>query len=218
MPKYGDNISATSSGVPTGWSCQSCLTRFSHAHGALDLALVAAHGLAVAAQDLILALDRLEASPQVVGIRVLRDQLESHLLAAAADQDRESRLERRRVVADVDGVVVRAGGRGRLPVEHASQDRQSLAEPAQALRYPGPELDPEIAGFVLVPGRADPQVGTPAADVIQGGCHLGHQGRVPIRVGADHEPDPDPLGGGGPGRDRQPALEERPVRVADDRV
>ena len=41
---------------------------------------------------------------------------------------------------------------------------------------------------------------------------------VAFRRDADHEADRDPVGDGGPAREREVALEDRPLGVADDRV
>ena len=100
-----------------------------------------------------------------------------------------SRFWRGRVVDHVRGVVVAAGGSRPLPVEHAADDGQRLGQPAQPLRRPVAVFDAEGRVLRLEPGRADAEVGAPAADVVQRGDHLGHQRRVAERVGADHQPD-----------------------------
>ena len=82
---------------------------------ALDLGRVATDGLAVLEEDRLLALDVLEAVPDVVRVAVAGDQLERHLLATAADEQRQPGLDRSRLVDDVVRAVVRAGGRRVAP-------------------------------------------------------------------------------------------------------
>src|ERR1035437_5574220 len=190
----------------------------SDAGRALDLVGVASDFLAMAKQDLLLCLDRLEAVAQVVGVGELRYEPQRDLLAATADEDRQVRLYGTRLVSHMLGVVAVAGRGRRLPREHPAHDRQRLREPAKPFRWPVPEFEAEVAGLVLVPGSPDAEVGPAAADVVQGRRHLGHECGVPVRISPDHESDPDPLRRGRPGRDRQPTLIERPVRVADDGV
>src|ERR1035437_3640589 len=94
------------------------------AHRALDLAGVAPHFVAMAKQDLLLRLDRLEAVAQVVGVPVPGDEPQRDLLAAAADQYRQVRLNGAWIVPHVLSVVLVAG-RGRcLTGEHAAHDWQ----------------------------------------------------------------------------------------------
>ena len=66
------------------------------ADGPLDLRLVAPDLLAVPAQDLVLALDVLEAAADVAGIGVARNGPQRLLLTPAADEDREVLLHRQR--------------------------------------------------------------------------------------------------------------------------
>ena len=146
-------IAATSSGVPTGWSVHrrarplrakiSRWTRSASAREsrmmtdpepgrAFDLRRIAAHRLAVLHQDRVLALHVLEAAAHVVGIAVLRDELERDLLAAATDEDRQAFLDRRRIVAHGLGRVARARCRGALAVEHPAHDRQAPRQASAA--------------------------------------------------------------------------------------
>ena len=55
----------------------------------LDLALVSTDGLAVLAEDPLLAFDVLDAAADVVGVAIAGDKLQRHPFATAADQDRE---------------------------------------------------------------------------------------------------------------------------------
>ena len=66
----------------------------------LDLGRVAPDRLAVLEQDRLLAPDVLDPAADVVGVGVAGHELERHLLAAAADEERQALLDRRRVVAD----------------------------------------------------------------------------------------------------------------------
>ena len=77
----------------------------------LDLGLVAADPLAPLAEDLVLVADELEVAAGVPDVGVAGDRGERLLLAVAADQDRQPRLDRRRVVADARP----CGSAGRAP-------------------------------------------------------------------------------------------------------
>lgn len=103
-------------------------------------------------------------------------------------------------------------------MEHPAHDRQRLAEPKQALGRPAPELVPIRPVLSLEPGAAHAQDRPTAGDVIDGGRHLCRQRRLAERVGADHHADPDPIGGLGPGGERQPTLEDRSFMGADDGI
>ena len=114
--------------------------------------------------------------------------------------------------------VARPGAVGSVP---SSIPRMiGSASPSQRSRSgnPDPNSIPKSSCSSSNHGAADAEDRPAAADVVEGRRHLGHEGRVAERVGPDHEPDPDALGRLGPGRQGQPALEDRPVRVADDRV
>ena len=56
------------------------------------------------------------------------------------------------------------------------------------------------------------------ADVVERGGGLGDEPRIAERVGADEQAEPGPLGLARPGVEQRPALEDRLVRVAEDRV
>src|SRR5450759_2096162 len=112
----------------------------------------------------------------------------------------------------------RGDGRGYHPAQHPPDDRQRLPEPAQPLRKTRAELDAEVEMLLLEPGGAKAEDRPAAADLVERRGHLRHEGRVADRIRPDHETDPDALGRGRPGGDRQPSLEDGAVRVADDRV
>ena len=57
--------------------------------------------LAMPPQDLVLALHAFETATDVAGIGVAGDDPQGLLLAAAADQDRQTRLDRRRQLQDL---------------------------------------------------------------------------------------------------------------------
>ena len=184
----------------------------------LDLGRVPPDRFAMLEEDGFLPLHALQATTDVVGIGVARDQLESDLLAAAADEQRQSFLDRRRVVADLFRRIARSGGRRALAVEHPAHDRERLAEPAQALREAASELEPERLVLLLEPGRADAEDRPAVGDVVKGRGHLRGEGRLAERIGPDHQADPDPFSRLRPGRERQPGLEHRSARAALDRV
>ena len=186
--------------------------------GPFDLGRVAPHRLAVLDQDRFLARHVLEAATDVVRIAVARHQLQRDLLAASTDEDGQSFLDRHRVVADGRRRVTRAGCGGPLPVEHAAHDRQRLAQPAQPFREATPEGDAVGDVLLLEPGTADAQDRPTAGDVVESGGHLRGQGRLPERVCSDHQPDPHMLRRLRPGRQRQPAFQDRPIGAADDGV
>ena len=166
----------------------------------LDLGRVAPNGLAVLQQHGLLVPHGGDASAHVVHVAVLRDQLERHLLAAAADADRQVRLDRQRKVPGSLRVVVVAPRRGLGPVEHAAHDRQRLAQPAKPLRKSRPELEPEVLVLLSEPGAADPEDRAAAADVVERRRHLRGERRRAERVGAHHQADPDLLVSPGPRR------------------
>ena len=146
---------ATSSGVPTGWFSHGCArplrakiasatrrassreSRITTTPRPLVRSIsggIPADGLAVAEEDRLLVADPLDPAADVVRVGVSGDQLEGHLLAAAADQERQPVLDRRRVVADGAGVVVRAAGasaarRGASRAGSAAPRRASAAAP-----------------------------------------------------------------------------------------
>src|SRR5674476_299780 len=86
--------------------------------------------------------------------------------------------------------------------------RRYLPEPAQPLRETRAELDAEVEMLLLEPGGAEAEDRPAAADLVERRGHLRHEGRVADRIRPDHEPNPDALGRGRPGRDRQPTLED----------
>ena len=94
------------------------------------------------------------------------------------------------------------------------------ASPSQRSRSgnPSPNARPYASCSVLEPGAADAEDRASAGDVVEGRRHLRGERRLAERVRPDHQSDPDPLRGLGPGGQRQPALEDRTVGAADDRV
>ena len=70
----------------------------------------------------------------------------------------------------------------------------------------------------LEPRAADAQDRPAAADVVDRRDGLGREPRIPEGVRPDEQPEADPLGGLGERRERGVALEDRLVRVAEDRV
>ena len=105
-----------------------------------------------------------------------------------------------------------------LAVEEAAHRPDRLVEPVQALAEARPELDPVGPVLGLHPRAADAQDRPAAADVVEGRRGLGHDPWVAERVGADEQPEAGPLGLRRPRGERRPALEDRLVGVAEDRV
>ena len=137
------------------------------ADGSLDLRLVAADLLAVAAQDLVLALHALEAAADVAGVGVLRNGPQRPPLPAAADEDRQVLLDREREVQRVVRVVEASSRTGASP---SSMPRMIwTASSSQRSRSPGepPELDAEAVVLGLEPGAADAEDRASVADVVE---------------------------------------------------
>ena len=231
--------SATSSGVPTGWCFHGSAPPLpagdrlldpprlgagvadhdrAQADRALDLGRVPPDRLAVLEEDRLLALHVLEAAADVVRVSVLRHELEGDLLAAPADEQRQPVLDRRRVIAGGLGGVSRSGCCRTLAVEHPAHDRERFAQPSETLREAVTEPDPELLVFGLEPSSTDAEDRPTVRDVIERRRHLCGQRGLPERVRADHQPDTDALRGLGPGGQREPALEHRPLMAADDGI
>ena len=104
----------------------------------------------------------------------------------------------RRVVADrLHGVAAVGRRAGLRPVEHVAHDGQRLCQPAQPRARPVAVLEAEGGVLRLHPGGTDAQHGPSAADVVDGGDHLGQQGRVAEGVGAHEVADGGALRLGG---------------------
>src|SRR5262249_17853254 len=101
-------------------------------------------------------------------------------------------------------VMVPALHRGALWREHAADDRARLVERGQTARD-GLEVDAEAAVLELEPAGADAEVQAPAADVVDGGRHLGGDGGMAGRVAAHPRADACARGRPGPGGERPPA-------------
>ena len=190
-----------------------------HAERELDLGDVAPDGVAVALQDLDLVGHLLDRAHRVPHVRVAGDRPQRLLLTAAADHDRQVPLDRRRGVAQVVERVApaRLGG-DRLAVEDAPHGADRFVEPVEALAEAGPEVDAVRRVLELHPGAADAQDRPAVADVVERRGGLGDETRVAERVGTDEQPEPRLLGLACPGVEQRPALEDRLVRVAEDRV
>ena len=115
--------------------------------------------------------------------------------------------------------VVAARRRGHVPaVEQRPHRGDRLVQPVEPLAEPRAEVDAVRLVLELHPRAADAEDRPAAADVVERRGGLGHDARVAERVGADEQAEPRALGGHRPRRERRPALEDRLVRVAEDRV
>ncbi len=132
----------------------------------------------------------------------------------AADQDRQARLDGSWLADGVAHRVEAALVGHRLAVEQPADEPDRLVKPVQPLAEPGAEVDAEGVVLALEPATADPQDHPTVRQVVQGRGELGGQARVPERVGADEQAEPDALGQDGQGRQRRPALELGVARVA----
>ena len=109
--------------------------------------------------------------------------------------------------------------RGHILARDERPDRPDrFVEPVEALTGTGAEVEAELAVFELEPGAADAEDRPPARHVIQRGNDLRHERGVAEGVGPDHQPEPHPLRGHGPGRDQRPALVNRLIRLSEDRL
>ena len=195
-------VSATSSGVPTGWSVHrlalplrskiSAWTRSASARGVADdrrspmpvVRSISAGSRPTVSQcwseDRLLAPHAVDAAADVVGVGVAGHQLERDLLAAATDEQGQPLLDRRRVVADVlrrRSAVPAAVGRSPWSIPRMI----GSASPSQRSRSggPDPEREPERRVLLLEPGRADAEDGPAAGDVVERRGHL--RGQRPAR-------------------------------------
>ena len=102
---------------------------------------------------------------QYVG--VLRDGPERLLLPAAADDDREVRLDRPREADEVVDPVRPALVRHLVAVEDAADDPDRLVEPVEPLAVALPEVDPVGDVLELEPRAAEPEDRAAAAHVVE---------------------------------------------------
>ena len=114
--------------------------------------------------------------------------------------------------------VAPAGRAGDLAaVEQAPDSGNCLGEPVETLAEAGPEVDPERLVLTLEPRPAEAHDRPAATDVVDGRDRLRREPRVAERVRPDEQPEPDPLRRLGQGGQRGIALEDRLVRLAEDR-
>src|SRR5690606_13621254 len=120
-----------------------------------DRGEVGAERLAVAAQDLALARELLGAPVEVGVRRVLRRDLERHLLAAARDPERDAALLQRARLDDravnLPELAVERGRPGRPGLVHDLDALTQRAQPRRRIR----ETVAVGAELVLVPSGAD---------------------------------------------------------------
>jgi len=103
-------------------------------------------------------------------------------------------------------------------VEEGPDRRHGFPEPVESLPETRSEVDAEGSMFQLEPRAADPEGRPAAADVVDGRHGLRDEARVAERVRADEESEPDPVRGLGERRQCGVSLEDRLVRVTEDRV
>ena len=184
-----------------------------------DVGDVAADGVAVALEHLDLVLHHVDRAHRVPHVCIARDGTKRLLLAAAADQDRQPCLDGPRVMAQVLEPVVaaRLGGDG-LTIEHAPHRADRFIEPVEPLAEPRPELDAVGVVLGLHPCPADTEDRPAVADVVERRGGLGDETWVPERVGADEQAEAGRLRLAGLGVEQRPALEDRLIWVAEDRI
>ena len=154
----------------------------------------------------------------VAGVGVLRHQAQRLLLAPAADDDLRVRLAENlgRVEQSLRLIVLAlerlAGAVITLP--HGMHDLEGLVKHLEAdseLRH----RKAESVALLLVPGRADAEVCSPAAQDVEGRGGLGPQPRLAVVDSADHEAERGALGMRGHEGQRRPAFEHRLLRLPD---
>ena len=156
------------------------------------LGRVAPDRLAVAAQDLDLVGHGGGVAEDVGHVGVAGHQLQRPLLAAAADEDgRPTRLQRRRHVARLVDPVVAAVERRRLLGEHGPADLQRLLQAVEPLAGRR-EVEAQALVLHVVPGRPDAEDGPSRADDVERRHDLGQVGRVAVGDAGDHGAEPHP--------------------------
>ena len=163
-------------------------------HRALDLLGVSADPLAPLVEDRVLLRVRLGRTEAVPHRGVLGDEPQRHLLAAAADQDRQRRSDGRRVELR----EARLDPRQRRLERLQTPDRRA-------------ELVPVLVVVTLEPARPDPQDQPAVAQVVDRARHVGEQLGVPVGVAGDHRPELGVLGVARHRGEHRPPLEVRAV-------
>ena len=171
-----------------------------------DRAEVGARVCAVPAEDRALVFEALRTAVEVRVLRVLRRDLQRHLLAAAGDPERDAAGLQRERAADraVDLVVLAVEGRG-AGGPGLAHDLDALVEPPEPLAGAG-EAVAVGPPLVLVPAAADAHLDAAARDDVDGGGDLGEVGRVAVAHAGAHLAEAHPLGGGGEGGHQRPRL------------
>src|SRR5262249_31042897 len=141
----------------------------------LDARGVAPERGAMALEDRNLLPELVDRTAEVPALRVLRDQAQQHLLAAAADHDRRMRLLQGLGIAPgaLDPVVAAVELRA-LVAPHAQADLQRFGELPQA-RSDRREVVAVGAILVFVPPGAETELEAALAHVIERARHLGQQ-------------------------------------------
>ena len=128
-------------------------------------------------------------------------------------------LQRQRLLAQVVELVAAVLGRGdAATVEQRAHGRHGLIHPRQPLTCATAKVDAVPIVLVLEPRSTETEDRPAIADVIERRDQLGHLCRIAERIGADEQPELRPTGDLGPRAERQPALEDRLLRLAKDRV
>ena len=153
-------------------------------------------------------------------VGVLGDRAQRLPLARAADHDRQVRLDR----AVAPGADRRTGS-GRPAGEVATPPSRTVRTPqtassSQSRRWPGlaPKSMPWARVLVVEPRAAEAEDRPAVADVVERRGHLGHEPGIAEGVGTDQQPQPDARCDLRPRGQRHPALEDRLLRLAEDRV
>ena len=162
----------------------------------------------------------LERAHRVPHVGVAGDRPERLLLAAAADHDRQVGLDRQRAVAQVVERVVAARRRGdRLAVEQPAASRRPIRRASRAAgrtrcrsRCRGPCAPSSIHAPPM------PRIARPSLTWSSVATVLATSPGLRNVLAPTRRPEPGLLGLAGPGVEQRPALEDRLVRVAEDRV
>ena len=137
------------------------------------------------------------ATEEIARIPVLGDQAQGLLRTHPADQDGRVRPgERLRVVDRVGQLEVFALVSGRVSRPHLRGNLEGLLQHFEAF-FDRWEIQAQAFGLVLVPGRADPEIGSPTGKHVQGGDGFDHHGGVAIDHASNQQADLDLLGDSG---------------------
>ena len=149
---------------------------------------------AVPVEDRHLVRELRRRAAHVPHLRVARDELQQHLLTAAADDDRWVRLlYRLRPVPGLRDLVVLAREVGAVVAPHAHADLERFSELLEAL-LDGRERVAVGLVLLLEPAGAEAELEAAAGDRVEARRHLRDQRGAAIRVAADQDAEADAAG------------------------